>query len=1074
MKKISAMVILLAAVAAGCSSGSSSGGSSAVPLMTITGKVSDPAVEGAKVELIDSNKNIYGKCGVNGNSLCNVWSKSDGSFVITLPLGSDISNFSLKSTGGTDTAYGTEITVSYTADINNYAGNYSNIILSPISSLYTNLLLSNTHDNAITILSSYFGLDKNVVLLDPERNGDLLKISYIINQIASNIGSDDAFSKIAALIKSTSQFTTDIDNMLASLFASNSQLQVSLKEMYQNVSSIQSQDVYTVLSSIQNLEKMRMFKNAYVSILENLTGAASSNALANIQSLFEQVNSEVVIPTSQFQIEQIVRFVASQTVLTSKKLNDYANFNVDAASFQATLNAVISDTALIADIKTLASETFYAVTVPLDSPLGLSDNQKRVDYYFNSTQDVGYQVRSLTKYITSDAIIDSLFYEITMKYAEYGLVDKAKNLADINIADNIIRINSISKIGTYAAKYDITKAKQYINEAKTLIDILGNSQEISADFVSSYAMVLAGYIAIGDYNTSTTMINNLFDNLLNKVTPDTVKFNLYNSTINKLYNSVGNGLIADLIEDGNYNEAIKVIEILIDIASTIPNNGLNTYYSVKAMGLSYPLNAINALYEKAGESYKAALQLLFNEAYTNFTNFISECETAASTNSNAFLKYYQRQIGKVIIPVHNFKGQAEVNTLHAKMKDDNSHGQAGILEASTSMAFIKVFNEGFESGKNYYEQAYPVGADYSKIADYNKFFAGYGDSYKLAITTQAIKQGNNILAKQSLDYIYDMMDKAVTYANTNKTALKDILFTEPTGTSISYSSIIEGKFDLITGLSRIFVYYKELGYLDNAKQTILLGEKYLTNLDSSLVKYSGYILLAYMSQLLNDTAAVEKYFAEAEKVTFISGISDKLLAGLYANKAYDVFKLNISSKNTKFAEYIQKAKQYNISYVNSISTDKDRSSAVSEFVSIAKVCIGLGFRNEYIENLNEAEKVVKNITTGTEKINSVTYLSEAYAKYDGVKEGYNVANRLLTNKADIYNVIDKTSSTILDTTSIDSDIAFVDTDRDGKPDFFLPNATPDQITASGLTLDDDIDGDGIKDDTDLLPYVANN
>ena len=440
------MVILLAAVAAGCSSGSSSGGSSAVPLMTITGKVSDPAVEGAKVELIDSNKNIYGKCGVNGNSLCNVWSKSDGSFVITLPLGSDISNFSLKSTGGTDTAYGTEITVSYTADINNYAGNYSNIILSPISSLYTNLLLSNTHDNAITILSSYFGLDKNVVLLDPESNGDLLKISYIINQIASNIGSDDAFSKIAALIKSTSQFTTDIDNMLASLFTSNSQLQVSLKEMYQNVSSIQSQDVYTVLSSIQNLEKVRMFKNAYVNIFDGISGQASAEALANIELLYNQLNNKVVIPTSQFQIEQIVRFVASQTVLTSKKLNDYANFNVDAASFQSILTAFINDAALIADIKTLASETVYAVTVPLDSPLGLSDNQKRVDYYFNSTQDVGYQARLITKRVTSDTIIDEIYKDITSTYAKYGLAEKAKKLADVNIADNMARINAVISI----------------------------------------------------------------------------------------------------------------------------------------------------------------------------------------------------------------------------------------------------------------------------------------------------------------------------------------------------------------------------------------------------------------------------------------------------------------------------------------------------------------------------------------------------------------------------------------------------------------------------------------------------
>ena len=45
MKKFSALVVSLAVIAAGCSSSDdNSGGSSAAPVMTITGKVSDPAV----------------------------------------------------------------------------------------------------------------------------------------------------------------------------------------------------------------------------------------------------------------------------------------------------------------------------------------------------------------------------------------------------------------------------------------------------------------------------------------------------------------------------------------------------------------------------------------------------------------------------------------------------------------------------------------------------------------------------------------------------------------------------------------------------------------------------------------------------------------------------------------------------------------------------------------------------------------------------------------------------------------------------------------------------------------------
>ena len=50
-------------------------------------------------------------------------------------------------------------------------------------------------------------------------------------------------------------------------------------------------------------------------------------------------------------------------------------------------------------------------------------------------------------------------------------------------------------------------------------------------------------------------------------------------------------------------------------------------------------------------------------------------------------------------------------------------------------------------------------------------------------------------------------------------------------------------------------------------------------------------------------------------------------------------------------------------------------------------------------------------------------------------------------------------------------IASVDTDKDGKPNFFAPFATEEMIAASGLELDEDSDNDGIKDEEDPSPLV---
>ena len=48
-------------------------------------------------------------------------------------------------------------------------------------------------------------------------------------------------------------------------------------------------------------------------------------------------------------------------------------------------------------------------------------------------------------------------------------------------------------------------------------------------------------------------------------------------------------------------------------------------------------------------------------------------------------------------------------------------------------------------------------------------------------------------------------------------------------------------------------------------------------------------------------------------------------------------------------------------------------------------------------------------------------------------------------------------------------VASVDTDGDGRPDFFNPAATQEQIAASGLVLDPDADGDGVVNGEDSFP-----
>ncbi|MCD8492585.1 MAG: hypothetical protein LRY51_12215 [Geovibrio sp.] len=86
---------------------------------------------------------------------------------------------------------------------------------------------------------------------------------------------------------------------------------------------------------------------------------------------------------------------------------------------------------------------------------------------------------------------------------------------------------------------------------------------------------------------------------------------------------------------------------------------------------------------------------------------------------------------------------------------------------------------------------------------------------------------------------------------------------------------------------------------------------------------------------------------------------------------------------------------------------------------------------------------------------------------------YEKAAVLLPTAADRNDsILDIAGTVTLATDFPYSSIAFVDTDKDGKPDFFLPSASPAEIAASGLELDDDSDGDGKPDTSDATPFYA--
>ena len=88
------------------------------------------------------------------------------------------------------------------------------------------------------------------------------------------------------------------------------------------------------------------------------------------------------------------------------------------------------------------------------------------------------------------------------------------------------------------------------------------------------------------------------------------------------------------------------------------------------------------------------------------------------------------------------------------------------------------------------------------------------------------------------------------------------------------------------------------------------------------------------------------------------------------------------------------------------------------------------------------------------------YFDEALALAEDEALGAVKKNEIITLVATSLSTKDDFSSTI---------VASVDTDGDGKANFFLETATEEMITASGIELDLDSDNDGVNDDEDSFP-----
>ncbi len=1088
MRKYLMLAAALAAVTA-CSSSSGGGSGGVVPssAVTISGKISDPAIEEARLTLISPSGETANFCGVNFNSVCQAWSAQDGTFSMTVSNSADLSGYHIKSTGGTDTAYGINYSgISLTSPADAFAagadGNYSGVNVTPLTSLMKSLMDSgHTADEAAEVLASALGLNPADIQADPESSGEILKQAFLVVKAAMAIGGDDPIGKIAgAVAKNGGGFSSDA--VLSEIFASDAASAAEMKAAAQAFASMSSENIAGLVESISSYELTNMFLKSYASLLGTEVSALSANAVSNIGFLAGSLKTfaGAVIPLNEFTVNQIARYIASYDA----SLGQYATFDTESAVFQANLGALFASAGeeLKNILDKMISEDVYIASVPLSEPLG-GDNQKRLEYYFNSDADRNYKARSLTARVLNDSVNDDIYLNIIRTYAKFNLIDKAETFADVYVRSSLNRAKAHVRISEGASLSDRNTGLEYAQKAYGELESIRNGGfTVDADFINIYVSVAGAFSQSGAADKFLEVNKLITGDLINAASKPQTVFGQLLSKMGAYTSSTS--ILKEYLDSGDIRALMNLLPVFTDSTGEYYNKyydaGIkSTMNTVANSAVMYYSHAMMFYAEAAAAdaSYKEQAQAEALKIYDKILSVVAKEEAAGYPAGLASGLRTQLKYGAVgaYLLISPESGSALLD----KMGSDAS-GKRTKGDVVADIMFSTAAGSSFDDAKNLYESISPVDETYSNVVGSKQLvyaFVGTA-SYKTGgMARQAIEAGNNDLARQALDYAYGKVKDAAAYQLTRP---------EPSGINFIFSDFTESqaKTDKMStfsgytgkysrdGYTAVAYYYDKLGDKDKAREVLEAAKSFNDNLSDNFVKYLNCSALAYYAREFGFGDLYEKWYGESAGMSLIASAPEGHLFSLDVFRAYDAVVMERPDYAATARDLLAKAESRLVSMYESAASEDYYKTSVSRFRDIAGVYEAMFDYDGARAALVSAEKPLDLINSQSDRKEKALDIIEKYTALDFVDEAYEKTMSLLSNTADRHDGV-RTIAEGLTSYKVDSSngyIAVSDFDKDGKPDFFAPWATQADIDKFGYVLDDDIDGDGKPDTEDLTPF----
>lgn len=1055
---------LLILLLASCGGGGG-GGEENAPGIVLSGVVEDGPLERARVSLRNRSGEILRVCGASGVGSCETLTRADGTFFLRVNEGALSHPLELVSNGGFDASTGVDFAgMPLRAPLEIFRGLEDRIVVTPLTSLLSARMEEGGNTASVgQALALDLGVAEGDFLARPSRDPELLSKTMVLTAIAMEMTAsgkaDDPFASLGRTKDSEGRKIEDT-RVLVGGEPNPARL------MGWGVDGAAEKHLKNLVREMQKGGDLaRGFKKtALVKAVEKIAAAMLEEAGAtdpdlsalhrNSEILAEKIlgaASSTVIPLRGVVPQRLARYVLFSYGLTTPE-----SFLADRSVFEGSLFHPDTRLPLEQDprIGELASiSALQSVSVPLlKSENPGDDNGKRLEYFYASDVSPFYLSEKLAGEMFDDRIGDQILSEVAHGKAKAGLLKEARAIADTQIFQDVYKAKIYRRVAEEQVKFGKTEeALQSLSLAESnLRAFVGRkgAGNLSTPEIQEIRLLGFTYYKAGDVQGSRRMLDYLRD-----MVPLNSTLSMYGTVIVTTWK-----LVDELVASGENEMALRLVDSMKEYALQTPPNTQagKSFYRMKVLHLleTGKRYADLGLPDKAYEMYTLTQTIRANDGLQNLT----ASETWGYMDD--FIEMLLR-IGR----------EAEAFAL-AEQIPTSSTGSTDRAAAFKRVATHVALTSGLDAAKALVEAQLP------RISDQIEALTYFG------IPNFKEPDGPYIALSYMQSGRMEEARRALELASSKVQALPP------------FSSELDMYIQLVQkGYVKIADLYWRLGYPEPAVTLLVKAQDAASRMIGIQYRVNSLVDIARCyDQLGSREEAVALLWSAAELVQQGSGIaaadSATMLRGLVDAG------ITIGEKETAarvlrlLSDTVGKIFDPATAYTGD-NHDKTARKEVEESILAAQLALQAGdlacekfFENKSAREVartfldgaaatawtmrGPASRTRAFIDTDTKQVSIVRgfaeagLLEEALALCRDARLGGSAARNLG------FQVIAKIYSTRDDFPAFN--VASIDFDGDGRPDFFHPLARPEEIASSGLVMDDDSDGDGIPNLLDRTPF----